>query len=300
MTTLLSPAHTAPSTTRARRFSPRPALRWARRHPAQGVAAAVLIGWLVVILAAQWIAPHDPLAQDGVPLEAPSSGHWFGTDAAGRDVLSRVLHGARLSIPVGLVLVVAAAVIGTVVGLVAGFFGGWVDEVLMRATDVVFAFPVIILAMAVAASMGPSLTNAVLAGVLVWWPGYARTVRGLVLSLRESEYVLANRLAGIGSLRSIAVDLIPGVAGPLLVLAMLDVGGAILLLAGLSFLGLGTRPPDPEWGAMISDASQYFNQWWIAVVPGIAIVSVVLAFNVLGDAVRDRLDPKLQGMGDKA
>ncbi|MFF2325017.1 MULTISPECIES: ABC transporter permease [unclassified Streptomyces] len=274
------------------------AVRWARRHPAQAVAAGVLLLWLIVIVLAPLLAPYDPLDQGSAPLEGASSAHWLGTDPAGRDVLSRVLYGARLSVPVGLLLVTAAAVIGTAVGLVAGFFGGWVDDVLMRFTDVVFAFPVIILAMAVAASLGPSLPNAVIAGALVWWPGYARTVRSTVLSLRESDFVHANRLAGVGSIRSILVDLLPGVAGSLLVLAMLDVGGAILLLSGLSFLGLGARPPAAEWGSMISEASQYFNQWWLAVVPGLSIVTVVVAFNVLGDALRDRLDPKLSTAGE--
>jgi peptide/nickel transport system permease protein len=275
------------------------AWRWARRNPAQGVAVGVLLLWVIVIALAPVLAPYDPLDQSAVPLEGASSAHWLGTDPAGRDVLSRVLYGARLSVPVGLLLITATAVIGTAVGLVAGFFGGWVDEVLMRITDVVFAFPALILAMAVAASLGPSLPNSVLAGALVWWPGYARTVRSTVLSLRETDFVHANRLAGVGSVRSILVDLVPGVAGSLLVLAMLDVGGAILLLAGLSFLGLGARPPAAEWGSMISEASQYFNQWWLAVVPGLAIVTVVVAFNVLGDALRDRLDPKLSTAGER-
>jgi peptide/nickel transport system permease protein len=268
--------------------------RWVRNHVAESLALAVLIAWLVLIVAAPLIAPHDPLAQDAAPLTGPSGAHWFGTDAAGRDVLSRLVYGARLSIPLGMVLVGATAVVGAVVGLLAGFFGGWIDEVLMRAADTVFAFPVIILAMAVAASLGPSLRNAVLAGVLVWWPGYARTVRSLVLGLRESEFVLANRLAGVGSIRSMIVDLLPAVLGPLLVLAMLDVGAAILLLSGLSFLGLGARPPEPEWGALLADATQYFDQWWLVVFPGLAIVTVVLAFNIIGDGLRDRLDPRLQ------
>jgi peptide/nickel transport system permease protein len=273
---------------------------WLRRNLAVAIAAGVLVAWLLVIVAAPLIAPADPLAQDSAPLLSPSGAHWLGTDSVGRDVFSRVLYGARLSVPLGLVLVVAAATLGTFVGLLAGFFGGWVDEALMRLADLVFSFPVIILAMAVAAALGPSLKNAVIAGTIVWWPAYARTVRSLVLSLRESDYVLANRLAGVGSLRSISVDMLPGVVGPVLVLAMLDVGGAILLLAGLSFLGLGSRPPAAEWGSMVSESSQYFNQWWIGVAPGVAIVTVVLAFNILGDALRDRLDPRLRNAGEHA
>lgn len=270
------------------------------RNLAVKLSIAVLAAWLVIMVAAPLVAPDNPLAQDASPLLSPSGAHWLGTDSVGRDVFSRVLYGARLSVPLGLVLVLAAASLGTLVGLVAGFFGGWIDEVLMRIADLVFSFPVIILAMAIAAALGPSLKNAVIAGTIVWWPAYARTVRSLVLSLRESDFVLANRLAGVGSIRSIAVDMVPGVVGPVLVLAMLDVGGAILLLAGLSFLGLGSRPPAAEWGSMVSESSQYFNQWWIGVAPGVAIVTVVLAFNILGDALRDRLDPKLRNAGEHA
>lgn len=268
-----------------------------RGQPAVIFALVILLLWAVVIVAAPLVAPQSPLAQDGAPLASPSGAHWLGTDSVGRDVFSRVLYGARATVPLGLLLVVAATVIGGLVGLIAGFFGGWIDELLMRLADLVFAFPVIILAMAIAAALGPSPGNAVIAGVLVWWPAYARMVRSLVLSLRETDFVLANRLAGVSSTRSIAFDVVPAVVGPVLVMAMLDVGGAILLIAGLSFLGLGTRPPEAEWGAMISEASQYFSQWWIGVAPGVAIVSVVLAFNLIGDALRDRLDPRIQNGG---
>lgn len=278
--------------------------RWRRmrlgkyRNTAFLTGAVMLSLWALVLLFAPHIAPYDPLAQAFPPLSGPSAQHWFGTDELGRDVLSRVLYGSRISVVFGLVLVVCAAVIGGVVGLVAGFFGGWVDEALMRLVDLVFAFPVIILAMAIAASLGANLHNSVLAGVIVSWPIYARTVRGLVVSLRESDFVLASRLAGTSSLRSIRMDVIPSVAGPVLVLATQEVGGAILLLAGLSFLGLGAQPPTPEWGSMIAAGANQFSSWWIAVFPGLAILTVALAFNLIGDSLRDILDPRTKRLAE--
>ncbi|MFN3004037.1 ABC transporter permease [Mycolicibacterium wolinskyi] len=280
--------HTGPRTANRRRPIP----KWMRR-PGVVFAFIVLFAWLVV-MAVPMLRPYDPTVAAGPALSPPSSEFLLGTDALGRDTLSRTLAGASVSIVNGVLIVVAAAVIGTVVGLVAGFFGGWVDETLMRVADLVFAFPGIILAMAIAAALGPSVQNAVIAAAISWWPGYARAVRSIVLSLRESEFVLSNRLAGVGTVRSIVSDLLPAVSGSVLVLAMLDIGGAILFLAGLSFLGLGAVPPDPEWGAMISDAVQYFDEWWLAVAPGVAIISVVLAFNLIGDALRDQLEPRLQ------
>lgn len=276
-----------PITNRRHRFP-----TWMRR-PGVIFALIVLLAWLVV-MAVPMLRPYDPTVAAGPALSPPSSEFLLGTDALGRDNLSRTLAGASVSIVNGVMIVVAAAVIGTVVGLIAGFFGGWIDEVLMRLADLVFAFPGIILAMAIAAALGPSVQNAVIAAAISWWPGYARAVRSIVLSLRESEFVLSNRLAGVGTIRSIVSDLLPAVSGSVLVLAMLDIGGAILFLAGLSFLGLGAVPPDPEWGAMISDAVQYFDEWWLAVAPGVAIISVVLAFNLIGDALRDQLEPRLQ------
>ncbi|UOQ56700.1 ABC transporter permease [Leucobacter allii] len=269
--------------------------RWART-PMVLASYAVLLAWLLVILIPA-LTPYDPLATVGPALAPPDAAHLLGTDALGRDNLSRTLAAARTSVPNGLLIVLAAAVVGTAIGLIAGFFGGWIDEVLMRVADLVFAFPGIILAMAIAAALGPSVQNAVIAAAISWWPSYARAVRSIVLALRESEFVLSNRLSGVGPFRSIVVDLLPAVSGSVLVLAMLDVGSAILLLAGLSFLGLGAVPPAPEWGSMISGAVQYFDQWWLAVAPGIAIVSVVLAFNIIGDAIRDNLEPKLKESG---
>lgn len=266
------------------------------RTPSVIASCAVLLAWLLVILIPA-LTPYEPLATVGPALSPPDGTALLGTDALGRDNLSRTLAAARVSVPNGLMIVAAAALLGTAIGLVAGFFGGWVDEILMRIADLVFAFPGIILAMAIAAALGPSVQNAVIAAAISWWPAYARAVRSIVLALRESEFVLSNRLSGVGPLRSIFVDLLPAVSGSVLVLAMLDIGAAILFLAGLSFLGLGAVPPAPEWGSMISGAVQYFDQWWLAIAPGIAVVSVVLAFNVIGDAIRDSLEPRLSENG---
>lgn len=277
-----------PGTGRKRRRIP----QWMRR-PSVIFALIVLFVW-VVIMAVPGLRPYDSTTAAGPALAPPSSQFLLGTDALGRDNLSRTLDGASVSILNGVAIVIAAALIGTAIGLIAGFFGGWIDEILMRVADLVFAFPGIILAMAIAAALGPSVQNAVIAAAVSWWPGYARAVRSIVLSLRESEFVLSNRLAGVGTIRSIVTDLLPAVTGSVLVLGMLDIGGAILFLAGLSFLGLGAVPPTPEWGAMISGAVQYFDEWWLAVAPGAAIISVVLAFNLIGDALRDQLEPRLQ------
>ena len=215
----------------------------------------------------------------------------MGTDVNGRDVFSRLLVGAQTTIPLALMLVVCAMVVGTIVGSVAGYLGGWVDEVLMRITDMVMAFPTVILAMVIAASLGPSIMNAVIAGIIVAWPPYARITRSLVLGLRTQNYVVAGRLLGSSPLRSLVRDVLPNIAGPVLVLASLDIGTAILLLSGLSFLGLGAQPPTPEWGTMIAAAMHDTSAWWLGLFPGLAILSIVMAFNFIGDSLRDALDP---------
>lgn len=262
------------------------------RQPLAVVGMALAGAWLLIVIFVPLIAPYDPLAQSSHLVLAPSSSHIFGTDELGRDVFSRVLWGSRLSLPLAFFLVAMAVAIGGALGAMAGYFGGWVDEVVMRATDLVFAFPTIILAMAVTAALGPSLRNAVLAVLVVFWPSYARVVRGLVMSLGQSDYVNATRLLGASSRRALVVDVLPNVAGPVLVLATLDLGNAVLLLAGLSFLGLGAQPPTPEWGSMVNTGTQYFERWWMGTFPGFAILSVVLAFNFLGDSLRDALDPR--------
>ena len=262
------------------------------RHPL-AIAGLVIAGaWIFIAIFAPWLAPHDPLAQSATSFVPPSWGHFFGTDELGRDVFSRVLYGARLSIPLALLLVTLALLIGGTLGAIAGYYGGIVDGFVMRSADLVFAFPAIILAMVVTAALGPTVRNAVLALVIVSWPSYARVVRGLVLSVGQAEYVQSARLLGKSARRTLVRDILPNVFGPVLVLATLDLGNAVLLLSGLSFLGLGAQPPQPEWGAGVAEGTQYFQYWWIGTFPGLAIFTVVLAFNFLGDSLRDALDPQ--------
>jgi peptide/nickel transport system permease protein len=262
------------------------------RQPLAIVGVVIAVGWVVVALFAPLIAPADPLAQTFTPSLGPSWQHLFGTDELGRDVFSRVVYGARVTLPIGLLLVCAAAVVGGTIGAVAGYFRGPLDGLLMRTTDLMFAFPAIVLAMVVAAVLGRSLENAALAIVVVAWPAYARVVRGLVLTVGDSEYVASARLLGASARRTLFRDVLPNVAGPVLVLMTLDLAGAILLLSGLSFLGLGAQPPQAEWGSMVAEGTQYFQWWWIGTFPGLAIFTVVIAFNFLGDSLRDVFDPR--------
>lgn len=268
------------------------ATRPAWRQPLAVVGAVIAVSWFLIAVFAPLIAPYDPLAQDFTSFQTPSGSHPFGTDELGRDVLSRVVYGSRLSIPLALLLVVLSATIGGTLGAIAGYFRGIADGVVMRVTDLVFAFPAIILAMVVTAVLGRGIRNAVLAIVIVAWPSYARVVRGLVLSIGDSEYVQSSRLLGASSRSALFREVLPNVAGPVLVLATLDLGTAILLLAGLSFLGLGAQPPDPEWGSMVATGTQFFQNWWMGTFPGLAIFTAVVAFNFLGDSLRDVFDPR--------
>jgi ABC-type dipeptide/oligopeptide/nickel transport system permease subunit len=283
------------------RFRPRrpDALRAAWRQPLAILGVTIAVAWLLTAIFAPLLAPHDPLAQQFVPLLHPSHAHLFGTDELGRDVLSRVIYGARLSLPLAMLLVSLSLGIGLVLGLVAGYFRGFVDSLVMRLTDLVFAFPAIILAMVVTASLGPSIRNAVLALVFVSWPTYARIVRGLVLTTADAEYVQASRLLGSSARSALFRVVLPNVIGPVIVLATLDLGNAILLLSGLSFLGLGAQPPSPEWGQMVSTGTEYFQNWWLSTFPGLAIFTAVLAFNFLGDSLRDVFDPRTAGRGER-
>lgn len=266
-----------------------------RRSPLAVAALAVVGLWVALAAAAPVLAPYAPLQQDiAGRLAPPSPAHWLGTDALGRDVLSRILHGARLSLPVGIVAVVLAALLGGTVGGVAGYVGRRLDEAVMRVTDLMLAFPTVIFALVVTAALGPGIRNAVIAIMVAWWPTYARLVRGLVLAVREREYVQAAYALGAPDRRVLGRYIVPNVASSVIVIATLDVGHAILTFAALSFLGLGPPPEVPEWGSMVAAGRNYFDQWWIATFPGLAILSLTLAFNVVGDSLRDYLDPRLR------
>ena len=265
----------------------------ARENPLTAFGLAVVVIWIALAILAPVLAPYGPLQQDIVNrLQGPEAGHLFGTDDLGRDVLSRVLYGAQVSLPIGFLLVAIGGVFGTMVGTIAGYAGGFVDESLMRLTDLIFAFPTIILAMAVAAALGPGLDHAVIAIAVVWWPSYARLARSMVLTVGQEEYVTAARATGLGTVRIVLSHILRNALGPIVVLATLDVGNAILTFSGLSFLGLGSIPPAAEWGSMVSKGAQELDQWWLGVFPGLAIWTVVLAFNLLGDGLRDALDPR--------
>lgn len=262
------------------------------RNPWTIISICVIIIWAAIAAFAPLIAPFDPLKSVGGLFEPPNAQFLLGTDELGRDVLSRVIYGSRLSLPLAIVIVAASLLVGGLVGLLAGYLGKAVDNVLMRFADLVLAFPSIILAMAISAAFGPSTGNAVLALVLVSWPLYARIIRSSVLSVRSQEYVVSGRLLGSGLAKSLVKEVIPNSAGPALVMATIELGNAILMLAALSFLGLGPRPPVPEWGAMIALGSQNLGNWWVSLFPGLAIFTIVLAFNMLGDSIQDVLDPR--------
>jgi peptide/nickel transport system permease protein len=270
-----------------------------RRSPLTVAGLALILLLALIAVSAPLIAPADPLKQVlSTRLKPPSAAHWLGTDQLGRDMLSRMIYGARISLLIGTVVVGLAASVGTLVGLVAGYAGGWLDEGLMRLTDVFFAFPALILAMAISGALGPSLTNAMIAIAVVSWPVYARLVRAQVLSLREREFVEAARSLGAPAERIVWQHILPNTLAPLLVQGSFDMGSAILSAAGLSFIGFGAQPPTAEWGVMISDGRNYIvTQPWLSLFPGLAILLTVAAFNLIGDGLRDALDPRLRGTG---
>lgn len=267
----------------------------ALRTPLAIAGIVILALWVLIMIFAPLLMPHDPLEQSGARLSAPSSEYWFGTDTLGRDIFSRVISASRISIPSSIVLVIFSAVIGSLIGAIAGYFGGWIDEVFMRLTDLVFAFPSTILAMVISAALGPSIQNAVLAVVLVSWPTYARLVRSLVLGYRGSEFVIVGRLLGRSSFESLFRDILPNILPHIFVLMFVDLGDCLLTLSGLSFLGLGATPPMAEWGQMVSEGVTRMTSWWLAFFPGLAIFTVVIAENFVGDAVRDWFDRSYVG-----
>ncbi|WP_378944102.1 nickel transporter permease [Paracoccus sp. R86501] len=262
------------------------------------VGLIILVLLIGMAIFAPWIAPQNPYAQDlGSRLQPPSAAHWLGTDGLGRDIMSRLIHGSRITLFIVGTVALIAPIIGLFIGTVAGFAGGWVDQVLMRITDIFLAFPKLILALAFVAALGPSIGNAVLALALTAWPPYARLARAETLTIRHADFIAAARLQGAGRLRLLIGHIWPLCVSSLIVRVALDMAGIILSAAGLGFLGLGAQPPMPEWGAMISDGRTYIlDFWWVAAMPGLAIFTVSIAFNLLGDGLRDVLDPK----GDKS
>ena len=273
-------------------------VRTLRQKPVALAGLAVVIGWLILGILAPALPLADPNGQD-IPnkLKGPGSGHIFGTDDLGRDLLSRVIYGARRSVPAGLLVIAISGTIGCFLGAIAGYVGGYVDSVIMRMSDAVLSFPSIILAIAITTIIGePSLLNAMIAVALVLWPEYARVMRGQVLAVRANEFVTAAEAVGASQSRVLFRHILPSTDAPIIVKATLDVGSAIVLTAGLSFLGLGAVPPDPEWGAMINQGfKKGLQYWWFSAVPGVAIMSVVMALNFFGDGLRDALDPRRRG-----
>lgn len=269
---------------------------WA--HRAQIALSVILLALIVGSAAlAPFVAPHDPNAIAlGETLRPPSATHWFGTDQLGRDVLSRVIWGGRISLFIALCAVMLAGVVGGIIGVAAGYFGGLLDSVVMRCADVQFSLPAVILALVLVGAVGPSLTNLIIVLSLANWARFARMIRGEALALRARDFVLLAKLGGASDLRVIAHHILPNVLSTFIVLATLDVGLVIVLEATLSFLGLGVRPPDPSWGTMIADGRNYLEgAWWISILPGCTLMATVLAGNLLGDALRDRLNPTLVG-----
>ncbi len=267
-----------------------------RRSPLTLLGLVIFMGFFATALLAPYIAPYDPYDVDlSRTFQPPTTDHPFGTDEMGRDVLSRVLWGSRISLSVGVTVVGVSLFIGTILGALAGYAGGVADNLIMRFTDLVLAFPSMILALALAAALGPSLGNAMIAICLTWWPWYARLVRGQVLSLREAGFVEASRCVGAGDLRILFRHILPNSFGPVIVNASMDFGWTILTAAALGFLGIGAQPPQPEWGLMINVGRSYFmDKPWMAMFPGLAILVVVLGSNLIGDGLGDILNPRLR------
>lgn len=266
-----------------------------RRRPAAVIGGVIILAFVTIAVLAPLIAPMDPNEISNNRRAAPSLDHWFGTDELGRDVLSRVIYGAQISLRVGLVSISIALVGGSILGVVAALSGGWIDGVIMRFTDIMLAFPGILLAIAIIAVLGPSIFNVMIAVGIEAIPVYARTARASTLTVKELEYVVGAHALGAGRVQIIGRHILPNIAAPLIVLATVGVAGSILAAAGLSYLGLGAQAPTSEWGAMLSSSRTYLrDSWWMATFPGLAIMIVVLALNLFGDGLRDILDPRMQ------
>ncbi|MDB4895660.1 MAG: binding-protein-dependent transport system inner rane component [Firmicutes bacterium] len=274
----------------------RQAVRRLQRNPGAMLGLVILAVLVLAALLAPAIAPFDPIKQNATDaMQGPSLKHWLGADQFGRDILSRLLFGARISLRIGLVSVGIAASIGILLGLLAGFYGGWLDMLISRFIDLLLAFPGILLALVIVTVIGPSLFNVMVAVGISAVPNYARLVRGTVLAARENVYVEAAEAIGARDRTILVKHILPNVLGPVIVLSTLGIAGAILSGAALSFLGLGAQPPTPEWGAVLSDGRNYLRQaWWISTFPGLAIMVTVLSVNLLGDGLRDALDPRMK------
>ena len=290
-----NPAADSPqSTAQALQNSLRRGLQRLLHNPMTLAGLLVVVVLLLVALFAPWIATHNPLDQDlNEALKAPSSAHWFGTDEYGRDVFSRLVHGSRISLYIIALVTVIVGPVGLAVGSISGYFGGWVDNLFMRITDIFISFPSLVLALAFVAALGPGLDHAVIAIALTAWPPIARLARAETLSLRNADFVVAAQLQGASSSRILVRYIAPMLLSSVVVRLTMNMASVILTAAGLGFLGLGAQPPLPEWGAMISTGRRYMLEcWWLVATPGAAIMLVSLAFNLLGDGLRDVLDPR--------
>lgn len=269
------------------------------RNPLAVIGAAIVLVLVITAIFAPVIAPYSPIGQDlSARLMPPSTAHWMGTDELGRDIFSRVIHGSRITLTIVLLVAVIAAPVGLLIGAIAGYFGGWIDRVMMGVTDVFLSLPKLILALAFVAALGPGINNAIIAIAITAWPSYARIARAETLTFRNSEFIEAVRLQGGSNPRIIIRHVLPLCTSSMIIRVTLDMAGIILTAAGLGFIGLGAQPPLPEWGAMISRGRTFIlDQWWLATMPGFAIIIVSLGFCFLGDGLRDVLDPK---SGDKS
>lgn len=270
------------------------------RSPLSVIGFSLVTLFLMIALVGPLITSHPEDIRGAIHIDQkllpPSTSHPFGTDEVGRDIYSLVIMGTRLSLQIGLIIILIAMGIGIPLGMAAGYLGGWVNEVIMRTTDTFLSVPGLLLALAIVGAMGPGINNAMIALSLVWWPGYVRLVQGKTLALREESFVEAARSLGASRLRILFFHILPNCTSPIIVKASMDMGMAILFAANLGFIGVGAQPPEPEWGAMISSGRNYLpDHWWLATFPGLAILITVLGFNLLGDGLRDVLDPQSRG-----
>lgn len=271
-------------------------LRLLSRNPSAVGGFAIIAAMVLIAFTAPYIAPYDPIRISlSERLSAPSAVHLFGTDEMGRDILSRVMHGARISLWIGVLVIVIAGGLGALIGAVAGYLGRQADNIIMRIMDVILSFPPLVLAMALAAALGPNLNNAIVAVAFVMIPKFARMVRGEALAVKEKQFIAAARASGAGNMWIILHHILPNCFSSVIILATLILGETILIAASLSFIGLGAQPPSPEWGAMISVGRKFLmDQWWYPTFPGLFILVTVIGFNILGDALRDIFDPRIR------